>query len=625
QWLDAAATRIIPQPTVIAASGNYYIKGTDPATGCSSIEPVMVQIHATPALSIHAPAPICAPGTINLASPGLVSGGTGTLSISQWLDAKATIPLPNANAIQTSGTYYIKGTDMTTGCASIVPVTAQIIPQPALSIHAPAPACAPASFNLLSPSITAGSDAGLQYSYWQDALASQVLSNPSAIQNSGTYYIKAVQPANGCSNIQPVTVAVLPSPTLNVQDPAAVCMPASINLTAPAVTAGSSSNTSFSYWQDSACTLPVPHPDAVTASGIYYILATAANSCRTISRVQATIHPLPSGNLQTPAVNYICAGDSLALHASGASQYQWLRNNQALVNARDSVLYATEAGTYTVRYISTLGCQSDESKTITLDLLTRPILQFNPLSACVGSAISLQNQSRYNHSGSINWQWDFGDGNRSSSFAPVHSFQQPGLYQVSLTAQNTSCPAFTQTLNQSFQVSAPAPGIRYDTITAVSGQSAALQARGFGLTYQWIPSTGLSNPLSANPSALLTQDQDYRVLITSAGGCTTTDSVYVKVQTTGNIYVPQGFTPNNDGINDRAYPILAGIRQLNYFRIYNRWGNLLFQTNDSSPQNGWDGKYAGRLQPAGTYTWTAEGIDANGNVLKRSGTILLLN
>ena len=64
---------------------------------------------------------------------------------------------------------------------------------------------------------------------------------------------------------------------------------------------------------------------------------------------------------------------------------------------------------------------------------------------------------------------------------------------------------------------------------------------------------------------------------------------------------------------------------LNYFKIYNRWGNLVFQTNDASPQNGWDGKLNGVMQISGTFRWTAEGVDVGGNIIRRTGEIRMIN
>jgi gliding motility-associated-like protein len=114
------------------------------------------------------------------------------------------------------------------------------------------------------------------------------------------------------------------------------------------------------------------------------------------------------------------------------------------------------------------------------------------------------------------------------------------------------------------------------------------------------------------------------VRITTVAGCVTTDTVTVKVTLLGEIYVPQAFSPNGDGQNDRLYPNLVAIVKLNYFRIFNRWGNLVFQSADPTPANGWDGKLGGIAQAPGTFTWVAEGVDGAGNIIRRSGSTVLI-
>jgi gliding motility-associated-like protein len=88
------------------------------------------------------------------------------------------------------------------------------------------------------------------------------------------------------------------------------------------------------------------------------------------------------------------------------------------------------------------------------------------------------------------------------------------------------------------------------------------------------------------------------------------------------IYVPKGFSPNGDGNNDKIFPRLVGVRTLTYFKVYNRWGQLLYQT--SNINEGWDGTFRGTKQPIETYVWIAEGVDIDNNSIKRTGTFLLL-
>jgi adhesin/invasin len=89
-----------------------------------------------------------------------------------------------------------------------------------------------------------------------------------------------------------------------------------------------------------------------------------------------------------------------------------------------------------------------------------------------------------------------------------------------------------------------------------------------------------------------------------------------------NIYVPKVFTPNGDGSNDVLKPILVGISQFHYFNVYNRWGNLIFTTQD--PNHGWDGTFKGVPQPVETYLWIAEGIDINGKKIVAKGMTSLI-
>jgi gliding motility-associated-like protein len=85
--------------------------------------------------------------------------------------------------------------------------------------------------------------------------------------------------------------------------------------------------------------------------------------------------------------------------------------------------------------------------------------------------------------------------------------------------------------------------------------------------------------------------------------------------------VPTAFTPNGNNANDRLRP-LGNISTLDYFRVYNRWGNLVFQTTTIG--EGWDGRYKGVEQPSDTYTWLMSGKTREGQPIKQSGKTLLI-
>ncbi|GAC1439312.1 MAG: hypothetical protein NVSMB63_04540 [Sediminibacterium sp.] len=144
--------------------------------------------------------------------------------------------------------------------------------------------------------------------------------------------------------------------------------------------------------------------------------------------------------------------------------------------------------------------------------------------------------------------------------------------------------------------------------------------------FLWSPLTGLNDPRIANPVAQLGTDIDsisYLVRASDINGCYGEDGITVRIyRSAPEIFVPTAFTPNGDGRNDVLKPITAGISQLRYFRIYSRWGQLVFQTTELN--KGWDGSLNGVKQPGNTYVYETEGVDYQGRIVFRKGTCVLI-
>ncbi|MBK8787007.1 MAG: gliding motility-associated C-terminal domain-containing protein [Chitinophagaceae bacterium] len=161
-----------------------------------------------------------------------------------------------------------------------------------------------------------------------------------------------------------------------------------------------------------------------------------------------------------------------------------------------------------------------------------------------------------------------------------------------------------------------------DTIV-VYGQPYQLQGTGSGSgTFSWTPVAGLSNATISNPVARLSKDERFFLTTTSAGGCVAIDDVFIKVVTDFDVYVPLAFTPNGNNNNDVLIPYPVGIKQLNYFKIFNRYGQLIYSTKQLG--NGWDGKINGKLQPVGTYVWILQAVNVLGQIINKNGTTILL-
>ncbi|POS02445.1 putative secreted protein (Por secretion system target) [Flavobacterium croceum DSM 17960] len=185
-------------------------------------------------------------------------------------------------------TYTVTATSPL-GCTTTATVNVTVNALPTVVTVAPAAVCLPGTVNLTAASVTTGSDAGLTFTYFTDAAATTALATPSAVATSGTYYIKGTN-ANGCSSIASVVVTINPLPTVVTVAPAAVCAPATVDLTASSVTTGSDAGLTFTYFTDAAATTALATPSAVTTSGTYYIKGTNANGCSSVASVVVTVN-----------------------------------------------------------------------------------------------------------------------------------------------------------------------------------------------------------------------------------------------------------------------------------------------------------------------------------------------
>ena len=151
-----------------------------------------------------------------------------------------------------------------------------------------------------------------------------------------------------------------------------------------------------------------------------------------------------------------------------------------------------------------------------------------------------------------------------------------------------------------------------------------LQLNGTGSTfYSWDPATYLNDPSIAKPISLPQNNIKYTLTVSNSIGCTATDTINVKVFfLPPDLYVPSAFSPTGDKNNDLFRPICLGIKSLESFSIFNRWGVLLFRT--SRIGDGWDGKFKGTNQDPGTFVWQANATDYKNKKIFRKGTVILI-
>ena len=215
--------------------------------------------------------------TWTVSAGGTIAAGAGTNTVTiSWSTAGAQLVTVN----------YTNSNGCTAASATIYNIT--VNPIPVVTITNPPAVCTPATVDLTATSVTSGSTAGLTFTYFTDASGTIPLATAAAVTTSGTYYIKGTTGA-GCASIKPVTVTINPSPTLIITNPAAVCTPATVNLSAAAVTAGSTLDLTYSYWTNASATTALPNFSTVGTSGTYYIKGTVPGTgCFDIKPVTVT-------------------------------------------------------------------------------------------------------------------------------------------------------------------------------------------------------------------------------------------------------------------------------------------------------------------------------------------------
>ena len=160
---------------------------------------------------------------------------------------------------------------------------------------------------------------------------------------------------------------------------------------------------------------------------------------------------------------------------------------------------------------------------------------------------------------------------------------------------------------------------------AVVNQPLVLRATGAEF-YLWEPPGNLNSNSVQAPTAIFSESgvYTYSVKVYTSEGCFSYDTINIKVYKTGpDIFVPNAFTPGK-GQNYLFRPIPVGISTIEYFQVYNRWGQLVYNGNAQSEGLGWDGTFGGKPQDADTYVWVVQGKDYTGKTVKKKGTVVLV-
>lgn len=407
--------------------------------------------------------------------------------------------------------------------------------------------------------------------------------------NATTTYI-----VNSANAYDSVTVTVLPGPPMVLFGAGPqICPGDLIHLDAH--------NPGDQYlWNTGDTTQVIP----VTQQGWYSV--TVTNLCGSDNdSVFVTVLPPPPvvslGNDTT-----VCAGQPVTLDAGNPGQsFMW--------STGDTTQSITTTGSGLFKVVVSNDCGADSSIiTITHDI---PVIDAGrDTCVCLGEPLTLNATG-----GFVSYSWSPGTALSDSTIPnPTAVFSN----SLTLTVSVTNARGCTASDDVDICIY-PWPSVDAgQDLTIIIGDFIQLNASG-AMNYIWSPSTAMDNNNVPNPTVNPTETIVYYVTGTDANGCTNMDSVVVNVDIPGEkFWVPTGFTPNNDGVNDLFILSSNTYLTLLELSVYNRWGQQVFTTNDIN--SGWDGTYNGAEQAIGNYIFRVVVENYFGEIITRSGNVTLL-
>jgi gliding motility-associated-like protein len=369
----------------------------------------------------------------------------------------------------------------------------------------------------------------------------------------------------------------------------------------------------------------------VTQSGTYYARLINKSGCSlTTATRQISIASIPVAGFIAPAVaNQCLVGNQFVFinsstNSVGQLQYTWDMGDGNLLSTRDITYNYKRSGTYKVKMQVNSSSVCADSSFFNAVIYQNAVADFTVPPSCINLPSKIINNTADTMGSPVNYTWTLGNSQTSNlRVPPDQTYSVGGNYSVILSVNTDQCPTPLSTLKRTLVIDKPKPGISYPVEYAVINLPLTLEARQIGTSILWNPGSSLTSRTSFNPEFKGQSEELYTIDITTNTGCVTTDTLQVKIVKQVEIYVPNAFTPDRDGNNDNLRPLLRGIKQVHYFKIYNRWGQLIYQSTADKPP-GWDGIFKGSLQESGVFVWVFEGLGLDGIVYLKRGTSLLL-
>lgn len=488
----------------------------------------------------------------------------------------------------------------------------------------PAQLCAPKTLTL-SANVFAAAGQSFQY-HWRFSAApgdtSSLATPVYTFSQAGTYPVQlTVKASSGCVRTVSKEIVAFQGLGAAINGPGQICQKQRVNFTAITSTPGTPQY-QWTFPDGTQYDVANPPAYAFNTAGTFNIRLVVSNSgCNDTIIKKVVVDAIPDKMLPLQAAT-TCKGTGLGIQAFGGVRYEWTSvPGLQQTTGSDVTLIGVEDVTVRVRGWTPLGCEIRDSVNVKV-IQPQNLALDAQISSCAGVPVTLK------ASGTDQYKW-IGNTNGLSAIdiaQPVARLNATTRFTV---VGNDAAKCFADTATIEVLIF-PAPQVNAgpDAEVSVGGSwSLSPQVSNDVRKYQWSPDKYLSCTSCLSPISTPLEDVTYILMVTNDKGCTAKDTVSIAVLCNeSKIYIPNAFTPNGDGNNDRFTLKGSGIKTVKSLRIFDRFGSLIFEKKNfavNDPSAAWDGKVKGVLVPVGTYVYLAElSCDTKSFVRKGSVTVL---
>ncbi|MDF2187119.1 PKD domain-containing protein [Paraflavitalea sp. CAU 1676] len=431
----------------------------------------------------------------------------------------------------------------------------------------------------------------------------------------------------GLNNRQRICTSLNPGFSFDMNQ--STCFPATIAFKDNSLSFGSIVKWYWNFGDGTIDSVQAPDPHTFPQPGIYDVKLSILGNDGCISEsynTKVTIGSKPVADFSPPPPPYcneemVPFTDASKVEFGTVNRWEWTVDNAVPAVKNSPGLQQTYSyGPHTVSLVvkTKEGCVSDPV-TKSFSMFPSPKVDLTVADACFKTRVLFTGQSLTAAIPIRQWYWQPGDGTLDSSSSIEHVYSKGGDYEVKLVAMaDNGCPSEPAVKKVKIYETHAFAG--NDTVVTAN-YPLPLNGSG-GMLYKWSPAGGLSDPTIANPVAQISKSTYYILTAYTPIGCETTDTINIRAIKGPAIYVPNAFSPNGDNKNERFRMTSVGMTDIFFFRIYNRYGQVVY--NSKSTSEGWDGTINGQAQPSGTYVWVVKGKDFTGQFHEQRGTLTLI-